>query len=76
MLLLLGSVAESRWRFVVTTSWCLRSSRFAKQLRVVTRTRARPPLRIINRALWIVLANAWRRWRTALMIVRPDTVVR
>src|SRR3984893_10899742 len=35
-----------------------------------------PPLRTTDRLFWILLAKAWREWRTALIVVRPDTVVR
>ena len=47
-----------------------------QQLAAFTRTRKRPPLRRTDRLFWILLAHAWREWRTALMIVRPETVLR
>jgi putative transposase len=47
-----------------------------QQLAALTRTRKRPQLRPADRLFWILLANAWREWRTALMVVQPDTVVR
>jgi putative transposase len=47
-----------------------------QQLAVLTRTRARLPLRPRDRLFWILLTNAWREWRTALLIVQPDTVLR
>ena len=47
-----------------------------QQLAVLTRTRKRPQLRPTDRLFWILLTNAWREWRTALMIVQPDTVLR
>jgi putative transposase len=46
------------------------------QLAALTRTRKRPQLRPCDRLFWILLANAWRDWRTPLMIVRPETVLR
>src|ERR1700730_17328756 len=46
------------------------------QLAVFRRTAKRPPLLRRDRLFWILLANAWRDWRTALIVVRPDTVVR
>ena len=33
-------------------------------------------LRARDRLFWMVLARVWRNWRTALIVVRPDTVVR
>ena len=47
-----------------------------QQLAVFRRTAKRPPLRHRDRLFWILLANAWRDWRTALIVVQPDTVVR
>jgi len=29
-----------------------------------------------DRLFWIALAQSWRNWRTALVFVQPDTVVR
>jgi hypothetical protein len=47
-----------------------------QQLAVLKRTVKRPQLRQRDRLFWILLANAWRDWRQALVFVRPDTVVR
>src|SRR5713101_7605860 len=47
-----------------------------QQLSVFRRTAKRPPLRHRDRLFWILLASAWRDWRTALIVVQPDTVVR
>ena len=47
-----------------------------QQLAVFRRAAKRPPLRPRDRLFWILLANAWRDWRTALIVVQPDTVVR
>ena len=46
------------------------------QLRALKRTVRRPRLRTRDRTLWILLANTWRHWRTALVLVQPDTVLR
>ena len=47
-----------------------------QQVAVLRRTLQRPRLRARDRLFWLLLAQAWRDWRTALLIVRPDTVVR
>jgi putative transposase len=47
-----------------------------QQLAVFKRTVKRPQLRHGDRLFWMLLANAWRDWRTALIVVHPDTVVR
>jgi hypothetical protein len=47
-----------------------------QQLAVMQRAPKRTPLRTRDRLFWIALAHGWRNWRTALMFVQPDTVVR
>src|SRR5881296_2098001 len=47
-----------------------------QQLAALTRTVKRPRLRSRDRLFWILLAKGWREWRTALIVVQPDTVVR
>jgi hypothetical protein len=47
-----------------------------QQLRAVKRTTKRPQLRTRDRLFWIALARISRNWRTALLLVQPDTVVR
>src|SRR6185503_16178463 len=47
-----------------------------QQLAVLTRTVKRPPLRSTDRLFWVLLAKGWQDWRSALIIVKPDTVVR
>src|SRR5262245_52727931 len=45
------------------------------QLSVLQRNVRRPKLRSADRWLWIVLARLWRNWRSALLIVKPETVI-
>jgi hypothetical protein len=47
-----------------------------QQLAALTRTVKRPPLRTRDRLFWVLLAKGWREWRSALIVVQPDTVVR
>src|ERR1700704_1526001 len=47
-----------------------------QQLHALKRTTSRPQLRTRDRLFWVILARTWRNWRTALVLVRPDTVVR
>ena len=46
-----------------------------QQLAALTRTK-RPQIRRRDRLFWILLAKSWRDWRSALIVVQPDTVVR
>jgi hypothetical protein len=47
-----------------------------QQLAVLQRRRPRPPLAWTNLLFWIALSRVWVSWRSALAIVKPDTVVR
>jgi hypothetical protein len=47
-----------------------------QQLAALSRTVKRPQLRARDRLFWIVLAKVWQGWRTAVIFVQPDTVVR
>ena len=46
-----------------------------QQLAVYERTRPRPRLDDADRAFWIALKDSWPKWRDALVIVKPKTVV-
>jgi hypothetical protein len=47
-----------------------------QQLAAVRRTTKRPHLQTRDRLFWIALTRIWRNWRTAWVLVQPDTVVR
>src|SRR5437867_5784900 len=47
-----------------------------QQLSILRRTLRRPHLSMSDRLFWMLLAKAWRDWRTTLIVVQPDTVVR
>jgi len=46
-----------------------------QQLAVFKRSIKRPKLRRGDRLFWTVLTTIWKEWRSALMIVRPETVI-
>ena len=46
-----------------------------QQLAVSHRANPRLPLRAVDRAFWVVLSRLWSRWRDALVIVQPATVI-
>jgi len=46
-----------------------------QQLAVMKRQRTRPRLRRADRLFWVWLSGIWPNWRTALRLVRPETVV-
>src|SRR3989442_5544706 len=47
-----------------------------QQLAALKRTVKRPQLSTSDRLFWILLAKGWREWRSALVVVQPDTLVR
>ncbi|HEY7310280.1 MAG TPA: integrase core domain-containing protein [Gemmataceae bacterium] len=47
-----------------------------QQLAVLCRQRPRPPLRRRDRLFWVGLSKLYSGWRSALLLVQPDTVVR
>jgi putative transposase len=47
-----------------------------QQLAALTRTARCPQFRMKDRLFWMLLAKGWREWRTALIVVQPDTVLR
>jgi putative transposase len=46
-----------------------------QQLTVYMRNVHRPKLRQRDRLFWIALTKIWTEWRSALLIVRPHTVI-
>ena len=47
-----------------------------QQVAVLKLKRPRPRVRASERILWMLLYRFWSRWRDALIIVKPDTVIR
>lgn len=47
-----------------------------QQINVLMRNRQRPVLKGRDRLFWVVLSYIWPKWRDALVLVQPDTVVR
>jgi putative transposase len=46
------------------------------QLGILQRSVNRPKLRQRDRILWVWLSRLWPNWRSCLLIVKPDTVIR
>jgi putative transposase len=47
-----------------------------QQLATLRRSSPRPHLQLTDRAFWIALSRIWSRWADAVVVVKPDTVVR
>jgi len=67
---LLRSLFVSRMA-LVTENLALR-----QQLLVLHRSRNRPRLRNQDRLFWVALSQLWRDWRSILVIVKPQTVIK
>jgi putative transposase len=47
-----------------------------QQLAVLNRSVKRPQLRRQDRFFWVMLSRLWKNWREALIIVKPETVIK
>ena len=47
-----------------------------QQLAICRQSVKRPKLRHRDRIFWVLLSRFWTNWRTALAIVRPETVIK
>ena len=47
-----------------------------QQLTAYARMGSKPRLTLLDRAFWVALSRAWSGWKEALVIVKPDTVIR
>jgi len=47
-----------------------------QQLAILNRTANRPSLRFQDRLFWVTSAKCWQNWRSALLIVKPETVIK
>ena len=46
------------------------------KLAVYRRAHKRPRLRSADRAFWVWLSKLWDGWKTTLILVKPETVIR
>jgi putative transposase len=56
-------------------SLALENLALRQQLAIYRRTRPKPMMRWADRLFWMGLRAAWRDWKSALVVVRPATVV-
>ncbi|MBF0421317.1 MAG: transposase [Magnetococcales bacterium] len=72
--------------FIISTLASGLRSRTALQLEILAlrhqllvlnlKQKKRPKLKLLDRLFWSWLSKTWSEWRTALVIVKPDTVIR
>ncbi len=85
LLVLLG---RTTMKLLVTIRWlcrllvlsrsqlALENLALRQQLALLSRERPRPKLRRRDRLFWVCLSKLWSGWRSALVLVQPDTVIR
>ena len=47
-----------------------------QQIAVLNRKLQRPKLKNSDRVFWMMLSKLWKNWCSALVIVKPETVIR
>jgi len=69
--------------FMFLRSWFVSQSNLAaenlalrQQLAVMSHSIKRPKLRVRDRVFWTWLMRLWPNWRSALLVVKPETVIR
>jgi transposase InsO family protein len=73
--LVLAAFTAFRVYFRSRTDAALEVLALRQQVAVLKRRRPRPPLNPLDRLFWTVLRQTWARWKDALVIVKPETVV-
>ena len=71
----LALIAAARVFFQSRTDMAVEVLALRQQVAVLKRRRPRAPLRPMDRLFWTVLRSTWSRWKDALVIVQPETVV-
>ena len=67
--------AMVREAFLSRAALHLENLALRQQLAVVQRESPRPSLCMADRLFWVALSRVWPRWREALVIVKPETVI-
>src|SRR5215469_14918963 len=71
----LALIAAARVFFQSRTDIAVEVLALRQQVAVLKRKRPKPPLCPLDRLFWTVLRTTWSRWKDALGIVKPETVV-
>jgi transposase InsO family protein len=73
--LLVAAASTLRSSFQARHDLVLENLALRQQLATLA-ARRRPALRPVDRAFWVILRRVWAPWRSVLIVVEPDTVVR
>ena len=64
------------WHSIRESKIAVENLALRQQLAILHQNIARPRIRKRDRIFWVWLSNLWSNWRSALIIVKPDTVIR
>jgi len=73
--LLLAMLSAARSTLRSRRELVLENLALRQQLAVLGGQQKRPKLNRSDRAFWVALSRLWPRWQSALMIVKPSTVI-
>jgi hypothetical protein len=68
-------ISRLKTSFVARFHLALENLALRQQLDVLERSGRRPKLRRRDRIFWVLLSAIWPGWRSALVIVKPETVL-
>ena len=74
--LIAALIAPLRNAFADRGDLLLENAALRQQLGVYRRNGNRPLLTSADRRFWVWLSRCWPRWRTALVMVQPEPVIR
>jgi hypothetical protein len=74
--LILSLLATLRAAPKARAALALENAALRQQLATYLRTSPRPQLRTGDRVFWVALRRLWPQWSRALVIVKPETVIR
>jgi hypothetical protein len=72
---ILSLIAAARVFFQSRTDMAVEVLSLRQEVAVLKGRRPRPPLRPLDRLFWTFLRAIWSRWKDALVIVQPESVV-
>jgi putative transposase len=59
----------------VTSKYAIEILALRHQLAVLQRQKKLVSLRAADRLLWVLLSRIWNQWRSAQVVVKPETVI-
>jgi len=65
-----------RSAFRTHTDLALENLALRQQLATLHHCASRPRIRTVDRLFWVALSKIWSHWSAALVILKPDTVIR